>query len=278
MIANEVSEGVAATAVLSANRDNGFFMFDHEECESTGTDLHGRYQRNQPFPHIVLDNFLDRDILLRINTEFPQREKGRFSDSYSRLKTGYTHAQIRSAYIHDLLNALNSLAFLKFLEKLTGIDGLVSDAHYAGGGLHETARGGHLSIHADFNVHPRTHLLRRLNLILFLNENWDPDWGGELELWDRNMKACRKSVAPVIGRAVIFNTDTTSYHGHPEPLRCPDDVYRRSIALYYYTAPRSMRVTRHTTLFQSRAGTADARLPLSQRVLNQAQRWMSHLR
>ena len=253
-------------------------MFDPENCENTGSTLQEEYRRNQPFPHIVLDDFLDLDILHQVNAEFPQREKGKFSDNYSRLKTGYTHAQIRSAYVHDLLNALNSLAFLKFLEKLTGIDGLISDAHYAGGGLHETARGGHLSIHADFNVHPRTHILRRLNLILFLNENWEPDWGGELELWDRDMKACQKSVAPVIGRAVIFNTDTTSYHGHPEPLACPENVYRRSIALYYYTAPRTARITRHTTLFQPRAGTPDVQLPLSQRVINRAQRWMSHLR
>src|SRR5690554_5090377 len=116
MSVGEVFREPAAAAVLSAHRDNGFFMFDPEKCETTGSALQEEYRRNQPFPHIVLDDFLDLDILHRVNAEFPQREKGRFSDNYSRLKTGYTHAQIRSAYVHDLLNALNSLAFLKFLE------------------------------------------------------------------------------------------------------------------------------------------------------------------
>lgn len=261
-----------ARPVLELDHSNGFFTFDAKACAEAGAALHERYASAEPFPHIVLDNFLDAAVLHQVVAEFPGREKGRFADSYSQLKTGYTLAQIRSAHVNDLLNALNSAAFLGFLEKLTGIGGLISDAHFTGGGLHETARGGHLSIHADFNVHPRTNIVRRLNLILFLNENWEPDWGGDLELWDRGMKACRKSVSPVAGRAVIFNTDTTSYHGHPEPLNCPDGVYRRSIALYYYTAPPTARLARHTTLFQARAGTNDAPPPLADRLLNRVRR------
>lgn len=261
--------------ILSLSRENGFFALDPKECARVGAAHHDNYIINQPFPHMVFDNFLESGIFQQVLQEFPQRETGRYSDSYSRLKTGYTLGQIKSAYIHDLLNALNSAAFLVFLENMTGIRGLIDDAHFAGGGLHETARGGHLSIHADFNIHPRSHLRRRLNLILFLNENWDASYGGSLELWDRQMKACRKSILPVIGRAVIFNTDTTSYHGHPDPLTCPDNIYRRSIALYYYTAPPQARVVRHSTLFRPRAGTEDARLPLKQRMLDRFYRTFS---
>lgn len=248
---------VASTPALTLTRTDGFFEFDRAQCKALGTQLHDQYVSAQPFPHIVIDNFLDVDILRHVVEEFPGRREGRFSDAYSQLKTGYTHGQIRSPYIQDLLSALNSAPMLLFMQNLTGIKGLVSDAHYTGGGLHETAKGGHLAIHADFNIHPHTKLQRRLNLILFLNDDWDTAWGGELELWDQQMKACRESVAPVMGRAVVFNTDSTSYHGHPEPLACPPEVLRRSIALYYYTVPASSLIVPHTTRFRARPGTND---------------------
>lgn len=257
---------------LRLDRDDGFFEFDKEQCKELGASLHDQYAANTPFPHIVIDNFLDADILRRVAAEFPGRQDGRFSDDFSKLKTGYTLSQIRSAYIQDLLNALNSLYFLNFLSKMTGIKGLVSDPYFLGGGLHETARGGHLSVHADFNVHPHTKMLRRLNLILFLNEDWEEEFGGALELWDRDMKACQKSVLPVMGRAVVFNTDSTSYHGHPDPLTCPDTRFRRSIALYYYTAASSAAVLPHTTLFKARAGTSDKQPSFNERVVQRLRR------
>lgn len=165
---------------------------------------------------------------------------------------------IASPFITNLLNALNSAQFLGFLEKLTGIKGLIPDPHFLGGGLHETRGGGHLSIHVDFNLHRQLGLRRRLNLILFLNEGWDDAYGGHLELWDEKMSRMVKSVAPVMSRAVIFNTDPGSYHGHPDPLTTPDGVTRRSIALYYYTAPEDGMLPEYrTTDFQPRPGSQD---------------------
>src|SRR5206468_2179145 len=98
----------------------------------------------------------------------------------------------------------------------TGIPGLMPDPYFEGGGLHETKRGGHLGIHADFNIHSQLKVERRLNLLIYLNENWDKTFGGELELWNKDMKECAVRVAPIFGRAVIFNTDLDSFHGHPE--------------------------------------------------------------
>ena len=142
---------------------------------------------------------------------------------------------------------------------MTGIKGLIPDPHQAGGGLHETATGGHLSIHADFNIHPKLNLRRRMNLILFLNHDWKSSYGGELELWEKDMSACAKSVSPQIGRAVVFNTEDDSFHGHPEPLTCPEDVFRRSLALYYYTIPQPGELDqKRTTDFRARPGSADA--------------------
>lgn len=252
--------------VLTLSRNDGFFELDRAQCKDVGKALHNAYVQGDPFPHIVLDNFIDVDILRRVNDEFPSPAPGRFADEHSWLKTGYTLGQIRSAYIHDLLNVLNAPPFLAFLQEMTGIRGLVSDPYFNGGGLHATRRGGHLSIHADFNLHPHTKMHRRLNLILYLNENWDDDFGGNLELWDQEMKSCVKSVAPIMNRAVIFNTDTTSYHGHPDPLNSPEDRVRRSIALYYYTVPET-GMKRHSTLFQVRPGSKDVPQGFAHRIL-----------
>tara|TARA_E500000305_G_C4024213_1_gene240769 strand:+ start:1563 stop:2414 length:852 start_codon:yes stop_codon:yes gene_type:complete len=254
-----------ADPVLPISRADGFFEFDRAQAKRIGEGLADAYRNADPFAHIALDNFIDAEVLREVDRQFPRPEKGRFDDAYSHLKTGYVLDKIRSPYIQDLLSALNSAAFLNFLEKMTGIKGLVSDPRFTGGGLHETRRGGHLSVHADFNFHPVTKLRRRINLILFLNEGWNADWGGGLELWDKGMTHAVKTVMPELGRAVIFNTDSDSYHGHPDPLQAPEDVTRRSIALYYYTAPDGFRVP-HTTKWRKRPGSADQVPPVTDRV------------
>src|SRR4029078_5720896 len=140
-----------------------------------------------------------------------------------------------SVLVVTLFAELNNRAFLGFLEALTGIEGLIPDPHFEGGGLHETKRGGHLGVHADFNVHERLGLERRLNLLIYLNEDWEDEYGGSLELGDKDMSECAVEVKPIFARGVIFNHALDSFHGHPDPLSCPPDRSRRSIATYYYT-------------------------------------------
>ena len=150
----------------------------------------------------------------------------------------------RDAYERNarwLLYQLNSSVFVNFLEELTGVGGLIPDPHFEGGGLHQIERGGFLKIHADFNRHPKLNLDRRLNLLLYLNEDWKDDYGGHLELWDREVARCVKRIAPVFNRCVVFTTTDFSFHGHPEPLACPPAVTRKSLALYYYSNGRPAR-------------------------------------
>ncbi|WOK38354.1 2OG-Fe(II) oxygenase [Sphingomonas sp. C3-2] len=149
---------------------------------------------------------------------------------------------------------------MTFLSELTGIEGLIADPYHAGAGLHEIKRGGHLSIHADFPQHEWMKVDRRLNLLIYLNEDWEEAYGGSLELWDRRMKSVRQRISPLFGRAVIFNTDRDTFHGHPDPLNCPDGRSRRSIATYYYTAQPSVRQAfERTTDFKARPGSTDKR-------------------
>jgi Rps23 Pro-64 3,4-dihydroxylase Tpa1-like proline 4-hydroxylase len=158
------------------------------------------------------------------------------------------------------LQELNSAEFLKFLESLTGIEGLIGDPYYEGGGIHETKKGGFLKVHTDFNYHKKLKLDRRINLLLYLNSDWKEEYGGHLELWDTDMSSCRRKLLPVINRMVIFSTTDFSYHGHPEPLSCPDNRSRRSLAFYYYTNGRpgsEVQFDKSTkTNYQERPGEA----------------------
>ncbi len=139
---------------------------------------------------------------------------------------------------------------------MTGIEGLIADPHFEGGGLHQIERGGHLKVHADFNRHPHTQLDRRLNVLVYLNRDWQPEYGGALELWNRDMSRSEAQILPYFNRCVVFSTTSTSFHGHPEPLNCPEGRTRKSLALYYYTKdrPASERRDEHNTLFQARPG------------------------
>jgi len=193
---------------------------------------------------------------------FPDRTgKSYFDRDQERLKYQFNPGESSSGIVRNILSELNSQAFLSFLRELTGISGLISDPYFHGGGLHETCAGGHLGIHADFNIHREMKVERRLNLLIYLNEDWEPSFGGNLELWDQAMSARQLAVAPLLGRAVIFNTSLDSYHGHPDPLTCPPDRSRRSIATYYYTslADAAGHVPIRTTNFRPRPHSGEKR-------------------
>jgi Rps23 Pro-64 3,4-dihydroxylase Tpa1-like proline 4-hydroxylase len=117
---------------------------------------------------------------------------------------------------------------------------IVPDYGLHGAGYHIHKGGDHLNIHLDYSIHPKTNLQRKFNLILYLTPNWDPKWGGGLELWSHNYdtnqpKEKVKVVENIFRRAVIFDTTQHSWHGISEPINCPDNVFRKSIAMYYLT-------------------------------------------
>ncbi len=235
-------------------------VFDRDQCSAAGEALHPQYASADPFPHIMLENFIAANVLRPLLAEWPEGgAKVGYDRAQERLKYEWQPWQLRTPRLRSLLAELNSEPMLRFLEKLTGIQKLIADPYYVGGGLHETRAGGHLSVHADFNIHKGMNVVRRINLLIYLNDDWDDSWGGHLELWSRDMKERRVKVAPVMGRAVIFNTDLDSFHGVPDPVACPPDRARRSLALYYYTSPeeglRNLPV--RTTVFKPRPGSDD---------------------
>ncbi len=254
----ETKMPVLETKLLNA--EAGAFMLDPEQASAAGAALHEKYISADPFPHIIIDNFLDTKLLQSLLEEWPNSgERIGYERAQERLKFEWQPINLHSPRLRAFLSEMNSAPMLRFLETLTGIKKLIADPHYIGGGLHETRAGGHLGVHADFNIHKQMNVLRRINLLIYLNEDWPPEWNGALELWSKDMSHKVHSALPVMARAVIFNTDLDSFHGVPDPITCPPDRARRSVALYYYTAS-SEGIDAHpdrTTVFKTRPGSTD---------------------
>jgi Rps23 Pro-64 3,4-dihydroxylase Tpa1-like proline 4-hydroxylase len=246
------------SSTLPIQLEHGLFL-DPKKAREFGEKLSGQYCSAEPYPHIVLDNFLPNQLAENILQNFPSevlRDDKFFESDYYGLHKRQIFPVNCNDYIRNLFNFLNSSSVLQFLESLTQIKGLIPDPHFDGGGFHETSRGGKLGIHADFRINKQLHLNRRLNMIIYLNKDWEEDYGGCLEIWDKSMKNKIHSILPVFNKCVIFNTDATSYHGHPDPLNTPENITRKSIALYYYTASKSVydETSDHSTMYVSRPG------------------------
>ena len=216
--------------------------------------LRDQFRGAEPFPHVVLDGLFEDAALDRVLAAFPPPDSAvwRLFDNPRERKLGIREGLgWEDERIAAFLLAASAPPMLEFLERLSGIDGLVPDPYFAGGGLHQIVRGGFLKVHADFNWHPKLRLDRRLNVLVYLNRDWREEYGGALELWEPEGKRAAKSILPVFNRTVIFATSDTSLHGHPRPLQCPEDRSRKSISLYYYTngRPEEERSAPHDTRF-----------------------------
>jgi len=244
---------------------------------------HSSYINAKPFPHIVFDDFFDPALLDLVLAEFPKPSEIKWQRFYNahEIKLASAAEATFKPVTRLFLYHLNSITFLEFLSRLTGIDNLISDPSFDGGGLHQILPGGKLGIHADFNKHYNYELDRRLNLLLYLNKDWREEYGGHLELWDRSMTRSEARVLPVFNRVMIFGTTDFTYHGHPNPLQCPEGMTRKSLALYYFTNGRpAEEVTgKHSTIFvpqnptfkqRARAFARDLLPPIITRLIRRA--------
>jgi len=237
--------------------ESGFI--DPNSVRSKGSEIQEAYNQGVPFPHTVIDDFLPPSILQACLDTFPDRlgsDDVGYDRAQERLKSQFNPDSL-SGPTRTLFYSFNSRPFIQVLENITGIKGLIPDPYFLGAGFHNIAQGGHLSVHADFNHHKPLNLERRINVLIYLNEDWTDDYGGQLELWDEPMEHKVKSVVPIFNRCVIFNTTSNSYHGNPQPVNHPKNISRKSIALYYYTSTWSAAKREHTTQFKPRPGHAD---------------------
>jgi Rps23 Pro-64 3,4-dihydroxylase Tpa1-like proline 4-hydroxylase len=219
-----------------------------------------KYAAGKPFPHIYFDDFLPLQTAEAALRDFPEPQQVKWSqfDTAYEKKLAFDVVERLPAAVREVLTFMNSRPMLEFLEILTGIKGVIPDPYYIGGGLHQIKPGGKLAVHADFNHHARLNLERRINLLIYLNKDWKEEYGGHFELWNKEMTAAEQKFLPIFNRCAIFSTTSVSYHGHPNPLSCPPDRTRKSLATYYYTNGRPEEELRdaHSTKFVHRPGEA----------------------
>ena len=226
-------------------------------------DLKKNYLKATPFPNIVLDNFFNEDFLNKVSDEFPDLSVNNISQKYDNkdeVKFANNDYDKFPYHIKKLIDFMNSTNFIEFIQNITCIkEKLISDPELNGGGLHEIKNSGYLKVHTDFNKHPKSNLDRRVNILIYLNKDWQEIYGGQLELWDKNMSECKKKILPNFNKMVFFSTNDYSNHGHPDPIVCPKDVSRKSIALYYFSNGRPIsdlnpENIKNKTYFKNRKG------------------------
>ena len=197
-----------------------------------------------PFYYQVIDNFFNKEQAKTISQEFPEYN----SDIWYCYNNPLEHKKTCNNWYqfgpetYKTLTMLNSKEFIKQLQKITGISKLYPDIGLHGGGLHIHGTGGKLNIHLDYSIHPKLKLQRKLNLIIYLEEDWNPNWEGNLEFWSHDKEKNKPDkryvkVDNVFNRAILFDTTQNSWHGFPDPLTCPEGRYRKSLAVYYLTDP-----------------------------------------
>jgi Rps23 Pro-64 3,4-dihydroxylase Tpa1-like proline 4-hydroxylase len=199
------------------------------------------FQNQRPYGYVNVGALFDLSVLRQAEEEITAH-----IDSIPAEKNIYaSHRKHKLSDINQmpetvsrLISYLNSSGFLELLTSITGIRDLHPDPELRGGGVHAIGNGGFLKLHTDFNWHSGLQMHRRLNLLIYLNDNWSADWNGQVELWNESCSERVFSLEPSLGNALLFETSDISYHGHPDPLQCPEEIFRKSIAMYYYTPSR----------------------------------------
>lgn len=232
-------QGVIAMTT-SSHSQSPLGVFDDPRYPQLAVQRAKEYKSAAPFPNICLDNFLPNDLAHALASAFPKPEDISWVERDNKNnRRRFQHDETKlPPLLREMLREFNSRQFTLFIETLTGIDCLLPDPYFIGGGVHISSTGDFLNIHADFNWHHKLQAYRRVNALLYLPERWEPEWDGALEFWDKDLTGPVVSNLPQFNRLVIFSTGEHSNHGQRLPNKCPMGVQRKVLNLYYYTAQR----------------------------------------
>jgi len=221
-------------------------------------ELRKSVRETEPFAYFCIDDFLVIGFAEEILKSFPSYEEGastgkEYNSVNEKNKICIADSELFPDTIKQLNEILASAEFIKMVSDVFEIDGLVADPTLLGGGIHETKEGGRLDVHIDFNYMKRSKLFRRLNILVYFNKDWHKDYGGVLDLWDKDVKNCMAEILPVFNRVVCFATNEYSYHG-VTPIHALEGTTRKSFAAYYYTKepPHDWTGQEHDTVFKAR--------------------------
>ena len=242
---------------MTANHSTPLGVFDDPSYANIAVQRAQDYRNAAPFPNIALDNFLPEELAHTLSSAFPQHGDISWVErDNANNRRRYQHDETKlPPLIREMLREFNSRQFILFMETLTGIQSLIPDPYFIGGGAHLSTTGDFLKIHADFNWHHKLQAYRRVNALLYLTEGWLPEWQGAIELWDKDMRGPIVSHMPLFNRLVVFSTGEHSNHGPRLPNLCPPGVHRKVLNLYYYTSAREDKdmADPHFTLYKQEA-------------------------
>jgi Rps23 Pro-64 3,4-dihydroxylase Tpa1-like proline 4-hydroxylase len=212
-------------------------------------ELQHAFATAQPYKHVVIDEFLDVLFAQALAEKFPLLEnmKTRYN-GINEKKAEHSELNSLSPEFNKLKNLLFDENFISFIEQISGIETLEVFDDRFGYGLHQGGNGSFLDIHIDYNLHPLKKKQRRLNLLIFLNEQWEKDWGGLLQFWNADVTECIMSITPKFNRCVLFECSDISYHGYNQ-INCPPSITRKSFYTYFFSVPVG-NPTFHDTVFK----------------------------
>jgi len=204
-------------------------------------DLLADYKSAQPYPYLVLDDLFPAEILDALLEELPppSSEKWVHERHEQFVKSNLRSAVDLGEKSYQFVSVLHSAAFLYFLSEITGIKALLGDPYLSGGGYHIVPEGGKFDVHADRNTDHNSGLERRLAMLIYLNKNWKPEYGGQLELWNQKGTKCEKVIEPIFNRTVIFEIGDKNFHG-VRPVIGGHGISRRAFVAYFHTVGRNL--------------------------------------
>jgi hypothetical protein len=233
-------------------------MIRFEALEKNLVELNKRFLNALPFPYVILDDFADAARLSRALESVPSPVSGDINKSrdYMFAKNKFEKANFRefSADLNEIYEDLVSDRFQRILQKITG-ENVFVDKEFFGGGIHQGGEGSFLDMHTDFNYHPvNRSWFRNLNILLYLNKEWKPEYKGQLKL--RHLQnGDAAEVEPLFNRCVIMFTRDYTLHGY-DMINFPKGNYRRSIATYAYTLHEADRQGYRSTVWKPESGSA----------------------
>ena len=206
-----------------------------------------KFIKNTPFPHVKISNFFSEDTVNKLLPYYDHRNQD-WVEYWNPIEKKYALNKF-DVTVGSIYDVLQGPYFVEKISKITGIPKLQSDPYLHGAGLHYHPRGSHLDMHLDYSIHPVSKLQRRLNLIVYLNDKWNPEWNGDLQFYDSTYSHCEKQYYPEYNNAILFQTSDLSYHGLPKTILCPENIGRKSLAIYYISEPEPDPLVRYKANF-----------------------------
>ena len=224
------------TTYLSEINNKDISKYFGKWIEETSV-LNEKFKNAEPFEHIIIPNFLSKKYADIIYKKYPD-DYEKWHKYSNPLEVKYACDDILNLdeEIQKLFYLLSSNEIIDKIKEITNIQNLTYDEYLHGAGLHAHPRFGRLNMHLDYEKHPYTGTQRRLNIILYMNKDWNKDWNGATELWNKDMTKCITKSNVQFNTAIIFKTNEISWHGVPEIIMCPENIYRKTLA-YYYVSP-----------------------------------------